>query len=115
MHGMIHRACLTTFPRRAPDMLRQIPSGREKDSVREFQGSLGGNLLTVRVKRGTLESLRKQVQGGAKDIADVPLPRFIFCLMYDGRHCNSGGRIVALMQTAEPWHRYDLIYPHRTC
>src|SRR5665213_4586039 len=39
----------------------------------------------------------------------TPLPQFSSALTSDSCSSSSGSDVVAMMQPAEPWHRYDLI------
>jgi hypothetical protein len=45
---------------------------------------------------------------------DTPLPSFIFSFAEDDSRCGSGGKPVAMMQAAEPWHGKDLGACRRT-
>ena len=48
---------------------------------------------------------RRRCQTVCSGVADTTFPQFFFDALMDFRETNSGGEVVAMMQTAKPWHR----------
>ena len=51
---------------------------------------------------------RMHPQTGEEGPAGIPLPHFFVESERDSCRGSSGGKVVAMMQTAKPWHGYDL-------